>query len=870
MKKNNNNTFSKTKKIEKTSIKYSNPADILNAPADAAEPVTNPSQRPPASKWTRIFAVIVSFLVGLGIVGGIACLFFAGSMLKGMPELDVDRLKAPDSTIIYDANGDVLVELGMYLRENIEYDEMPNVLIDAFLSIEDSRFFEHFGFDIPRFTKAIIANLQSGSFGQGGSTITMQLVKNSYFQIDANDQSTIADRDGLSGVKRKLQEIVLAIQSNYAVSKKETIAMFINKINFGNNIRGVEKAALYYFGKSARELNLVESAFLAGIINGPNSFNPYNELNKHNEAYIYLNPNVEYLQNAQRRTAEVLDLMAYHGYISQSECAIAKEIRIEDLIAGVDNRFSSYNEYYQSYIDAVIDEAIAITGKDPYLTSMRIHTAMNPEIQKYVFDMQDGQLQYTYTRDNEQSAIVVLNNQNGELIALGGGSDQSGTRQFNRATSAYIQPGSAIKPILEYVLAFDQLGWATSHTITDRPIYLYDSKILIRNAGNQDYTGDMLITEAIARSLNTPAIQTLEAVVKEKDEEFVVNYLNSIGISCSLEDFDLQWAIGGNRCLVTPVQLAAAHGMLINQGVYVKPHTICSIEFTDEETYTADTAGTQVVSPAAAYMTAYCEEYNVSGPFFNYMQILKSKYPVMAKTGTTDWGNSGRSYNIPTGAPKDSWLVAQTSNYTITIWLGFDKLEKGSYFRNSDISYNLKGRWGKLLLDKLDEVLDYGPGELEQPDDCVSIKHIKGAYPYAKADGSYPSVTGLIRSDHQQLINVSDIEKETVVGKLLGMQANRNDDGTITIIWNGFSGYSDGGGIMDISATNRFGDTTVATGRCYFPRYYYINPDRYYASVNGSYVESSSPMTTIGGIEGPLEVCGWTSSSGDTICTTIN
>lgn len=865
MKKMNNNQ----EKPEKNSKNFS-PADILNAPVNEPNNPSNNSKRPSSGKLTRIFAIIVSTLVGLGIIGGIGCLIFVANMLKDMPELDVDRLKSPDSTVIYDANGEVLVELGMYLRENIEYDEMPNVLIDAFLSIEDSRFFEHFGFDIPRFTKAILANLKSGSFAQGGSTITMQLVKNSYFQVDANDESTIADRSGLGGIKRKMQEIVLAIQSNYTISKKETIAMFINKINFGNNIRGVEKAAEYYFGKSARELNLVESAFLAGIINGPNSFNPYNELYKNNEAYIYLNSNVEYLQNAQQRTAEVLDLMAYHGYISQDECDLAKQIKIEDLISGVDDRFASYNTYYQSYIDAVIDEAISITGKDPYLTSMRIHTAMNPEIQKYVFDMQNGELQYTYTRDNEQSAIVVLNNQNGELIALGGGSDQSGSRQFNRATSAYIQPGSAIKPILEYALAFDQLGWATSHTITDRPIYLYDSKILIRNAGNQDYTGDMLITEAIARSLNTPAIQTLEAVVEEKDEQFVVDYLNSIGIECSLEDFDLQWAIGGNRCLMTPVQLAAAHGMLINEGAYVAPHTICSIEFADEEDYVADTTGQQVISPAAAYMTAYCEEYNVSGPFFNYMQILKSKYPVMAKTGTTDWGSSGRSYGIPTGAPKDSWLVAQTSNYTITIWLGFDKMEKGSYFRNSDISYNLKGRWGKLLLDKLDEVLDYGPTELEQPEDCVSITHVKGAYPYAKANGSYPTVTGLIRDGYDDLINVNEIEKETVVGKLLGMQANRNDDGTITIIWNGFSGYTDGGGIMDISATNRYGDITVATGRCYFQRYYYINPERYYAYVNGNYVESSSPSTTIGGIEGPIEVCGWTSDSSDSQCTTIN
>ena len=263
--------------------------------------VENASKRPKAKTITKVFATITCIIAVIGILGGIGAIIFANKLLEGKPEFDKAKLDSQESSVIYDMNGNEIVELGLYLRENIEYDDMPNSLVDAFLSIEDSRYFEHFGFDIPRFTKAILENIKSGGFGQGGSTMTMQLVKNSYFQVDADGESTMAAHKGMSGVQRKMQEIVLAIEANKEVSKKDILALYINKINYGNNIRGVQKAAQYYFGKDASELGLVESAFLAGIINAPNNYNPYNELYKHDESYIYLNSNITYLENAQKK-----------------------------------------------------------------------------------------------------------------------------------------------------------------------------------------------------------------------------------------------------------------------------------------------------------------------------------------------------------------------------------------------------------------------------------------------------------------------------------------------------------------------------------------------------------------------------------------
>ncbi len=783
------------------------------------------SERPKTSKKEKIWATIVMSIVFLGVVLLISAGIFGFTLIKDKPQFDQNKLVSEDSTIIYDAKGNEIIELGLYLRENIEYEEMPNSLIDAFLSIEDSRFFEHFGFDIPRFTKAIIENIKSHDFGQGGSTLTMQLVKNSYFQVDANGESTLAASSGLDGVKRKAQEIVLAIECDHQLSKEEIIALYINKINFGNNIRGIQKASEYYFGKDAKELNLVESCFLAGIINSPNNFNPYNELYKNNPNYIYLNPNITYLENAQERTAEVLDLMVHHGYISKEEAKLAKTVKIENILAGADKKFKSYSEYYQDYIDAVIDEAQKVTGKDPYSTSMKIYTNMDPYMQELVWNIENEKTDLKYNKDKQQSAIVVLNNQTGELVALGAGRNQEKeVRQFNRATSAYLQPGSAIKPVLEYVLAFDRLGWSTAHTITDKPVYLYGGNVLIANAGGQGYTGDMLITEAIARSLNTPAVQTLDAVIKEIGEDEVKNYLRSIGITANLDTFDLQWAIGGNTCLVTPVQLAGAHSIFMNKGYYVTPHTINKIVMTNDE-YVADTVGKQVVSSGAAYMAATCEAYNVSGEFYNLMQILKRNYPVYAKTGTTDWSTSGSAYGIPVGAPKDMWMVAQTSNYTVTVWLGFDKAEEGAYFTSAQDMSNLKGKICKKLLDELEEYYDYNPHAIEMPDDVTNVSIVKGAYPYAYNDGGHEMVNGLIlksKLEEKPLVSV-----ESVLANLPIKDGDKNathlsgyiDEYGIAYVSITTGGYYCSDGVQDLSATNVYGKSKEASGRCYFPHY---------------------------------------------------
>jgi len=800
---------------------------------------------PNGSKKMITLAIIMFMLImlAIGVAGGVC--YFCYRLLDGKPELKVSDLKSPNSTVIYDAKGNQIYELGLYIRENIDYDDMPNCLIDAFLAVEDSRFFEHPGFDVPRFTKAIIENIASGSFAQGGSTVTMQLVKNTYYSIDDGENSITAAVEGMSGVKRKMQEIILALELDQGnqMSKQDIIASYINKVNYGDNIRGVEKASEYYFGKRASDINYIEAAFLAGVINAPTYFNPYNELDKY-ESY-YLDSDESYIENANNRKDEVLYLMYYHGYISKLEYELGCQTRIEDIIKGKSDNFNETSEIFQQYIDVVIDEAYELTGEDPYTTPMQIYTSMDPHMQQVVYDIQN-EAEYTgisFPNELLQDAIVILNNQTGEIVALGGGrGENESSRNFNRAADSYINPGSAMKPILEYALAFENLKWATSHVITDRPIWLDNSDILIQNS-EEVYFGDVTLVQALGLSLNTCAIQVLESVIDKMGTDYCVDYLNSIGFEFNYEDFNTQYAIGGSTCVVTPLQLAAAHAMLINDGIYIKPHTIVKVDIKgSQDSYVSDTQGTRVLSSEAAWQTAYLEYTNVYESS-NSMDVLETGYPVYAKTGTADYGESGEWCGIPYGARKAGNLVAQTNKYTVGTWLGFDKAEEGAYFTDAQYDENTKGKICAFLINELYDYYteDYHPEDgIAIPEGITTITHILGAYPYAYPAEGYQSITGYISKEYLQenpLVDVNSVlaalPVRTLDGNVKGIHARRNGT-TLTLDFYAYSGIDILTNKMDISTINRIGDVAIAWGRYYFPHYIYvgINPTVYWYQIN--------------------------------------
>lgn len=762
----------------------------------------------------KVWSIIISVIATLGVIALICGIAMIAILLKGKPTINASDFEQMESSVIYDTNGQEIANLGTVIRQNVEFNEIPNCVIDAFVSIEDSRFFEHNGFDVPRFSKAMISNLMSLSFDQGGSTFTMQLIKNTYFTDD--ETGTEASRSGMSGIKRKVQEIALALELSNKLSKQTVFESYVNKLNFGGdrNIRGIQKAAQYYFGKDVSQCNVVEGALLAGVINAPNYYNPFYNLDA-----------------AKERVSEVLYQMYHHGYLNKDEYAMAKSINLEDLLV---DPYAAQGDgegtEYQAYIDQVVSEVISLTGIDPYTQTMHIYTYMNPDIQKVMDNIQAGNMDgvLEYPDKFFEVASVCVENSTGAVVGILGGRNYANGGQLllNHATEQYKQPGSSIKPILDYALALENLGWATDHVITDKPMMFDDvSKIIVINDSGT-YEGDQTLKQALGKSINTCALQALEAVIKEKKYEYVVNYCQSLGYKFNLEDFDIQYAMGGTSCEVTPLQHAGAYTAIFNGGLYNKPHTIKRIEFTNGKSPITPTyESVQVLSDAAAYMTAELMKSNVDSYGGTYSYV-KADYPVFGKTGTTDYGTTATSFGVPSGAIKDGWLVAATSEYTTATWVGYEKavINQPSYIEK-DYYFNQRPQ-GKIAHMILEATVQYGkakPTTLTKPDSVTSITHVIGTWPYAAPiEGMDPSLitTGLIKKEAVKLVSLQapvlqDMSEDIKVSY---------DGGVLTVKW---PEYPDKNATAksfehkskDISLKSSSGEVIVAaSGTCLFDK----------------------------------------------------
>ena len=791
----------------------------------------------------HVWAIIISVVLALAFIGVVAGLVFLGSMLKDRPELNVADFNQAESSVIYDAKGDEIANLGTVIRQNVDYEEIPNCVVDAFVAIEDSRYFEHNGFDIPRFTKALIEDILAGSFEQGGSTFTMQLVKNTYFVNDETGEQ--AARSGVGGVKRKAQEIALAMELEQNRSKQDIFESYVNKLNFGgdNNIRGIQKACQYYFGKDITEINLVEGALLAGVINAPNWYNPFYNT-----------------EAAQERLTEVLYQMKNHGYITQAEYELAKSIRVEDLLH---DPYASDKEGegvpYQAYVDAVISEVIDLTGLDPYTTTMHIYTYMNKGIQEQMDAIQAGNMPedyLTFPDEYFECASVCIKNSTGEVVGILGGRNYAGGGQLllNHATEQYKQPGSSIKPILDYALAFENLGWATDHVLCDRPMWLNSINQIPVYNDSGTYVGDVTLKDALGQSINTCAIQTLQAVLEEKKYEYVVNYAQSLGYDFTLEDFNIQYAIGGSTCEVTPYMHAAAYAAIMNYGVYNTPHTIERIEFTNGKSpITPVHESKQVISEAAAYLTTELMHSNVATYGGTYLYVRSSDYDVYGKTGTTDYGTSGKQFGIPSGAIKDGWLVAATSEYTTATWVGYEKAVAGQPSYITKDYYNNdrpQGHIAHLILEAAYQYGDRKPEKLVRPSSVTSITHIIGTWPYAAfTDGMDESLrtTGLIKSDAVKLVSLPEATIENLSS---GYKVELGDHGDLTINW---PRYPDETKLVaasdrkDISLRNSNGDVIIAAeGTCLFDYTKLYGPIKYMADITITGNESRTQHIAVG------------------------
>lgn len=825
----------------------------------------NPKRRILLSTISAIVAMIVVF----GISGTSTAVLLINEMLKDTPALDVNDFISPESTKIYDREGILIADIGLKVRENISYSQMPQVLIDAFVAIEDSRFFTHNGFDLPRFTKAIIENLRSGFGAQGGSTFTMQLVKNTYFASEESNADVT--------IERKVQEISMAIQLENELSKKRILELYVNKVNYGvPSSYGIYNAAQYYFGKEIEQLSLGEAAYLAGVVNAPGRYQAYKNIEK-----------------ATERRNDVLYYMLYHGYITKSEFDAAVSIKLEDLLAG--DNLQGVPSQYQGYIDVVIAEVKELTGFDPAIVPMNIYTHMDRSTQELMEAIQNEETNIKFPHPLLQTAGISMDVKTGEIIAIGGGRFYQGERLYNRAISSFHNPGSSVKPLLDYALAFEYLGYSTGHVILDEPIMWGGTDKVVRNYSRR-YDGEVRMMEALSRSLNIPAIKTLQAVVNSIGSAKVVEYLQSLGFSKVFRGnngFDLGYAIGGSTFTVTPLEMIGAYGMLLNGGVYTKPHTVGRIEFRNGEAPIIPTfASVRILSVEAAYLTTYMMEYTVSGPFGNQIKLLNRSYPVYAKSGTSDWGSEGLQYGIPEGAAKDTWIVSGTSRYINVAWVGFDKAVagQGTYMSNDLYRLNTAGLINRMLLNHQEKLATSFPA-IPRPAGITEINHVLGVYPYAAPiDGMNPSLitSGLIKKEFATLNPLTPPALSNLSDVTVTMSSANPNVRTISTTLSSYPIPEDL--VMASSTLQMELDTGTeiirATGtRLYHPSWIY-GPVRYFSSIS---VNGGTPKITISdqniitvdveipaGGETTLNVCGFyafesaTDIRSNQICKTIN
>ncbi|MCR4950250.1 MAG: transglycosylase domain-containing protein [Solobacterium sp.] len=817
----------------------------------------------------RFITILLAILVGFELVAGGVGLIGLQSFLSDKQELKIEDFALQESTLVFDANGTQLADVGTQLRENIEYTDIPEALMDAFLSIEDSRFWTHNGFDIPRFVKSVFNTFLKGDM-QGGSTFTMQLVKLTYFQDD--DASTAKTKD----IKYKLHQIALAMDLEKIVNKQKIFELYVNKMNFGGigNIRGIQKASQQFFGKNTNELSISECALMAGIVNAPYYYDPH-----------------FFLEHARTRRNEVLNLMKTHGYITEAEWKLAKTVNVEDLL--VDPALSNKNTEgyaYQAYIDEALKEAEQLTGQDPMTVSMEIYTAMNPEVQAAMENIAAGNDSHVkFSNELMEVGIISEDNHTGEIVGICGGRNYSagGSMLLNHATANYQQPGSSVKPFLDYALAFEYCGWATSHVITDKPVA--NGNWVYKNASGK-YNGQVTLEYALGHSLNTTAIQALREVIDTVGEDKVKEYLASLGFRTSVvNQFDISYAIGGNAFACSPKELMAAHAIMMNGGNYIKPHTVRKIVFRSglQEPLEPVYVPVQVLSEQAAYLTSYMMNRNINGGYA-YYGVLKRSYPTYAKTGTSDWGEAGLQYGIPKGARKDKWMVAETSKYTTAVWVGFDKAVKGktTYFTTSMSNANIPGKINSVMIDVLNKADK--PKGIEKPNGISEISHILATWPYAKPISGMSSqyiAKGMIKSEYKN--SLVSPQSRKALSSLGAFSAAYNSNDSITFNWRKYpdaSALKVASSTMDISLTNAKGKKIVsATGKRLFDYSWVWGAVCYKARVsqNGRAIAEISASTDthtqiISGLAPNTEtkVCGYygytvASNTSNEICTSF-
>ena len=601
------------------------------------------------NKKHNVKSIVLSGLLICGIAVISIVLVFALYIIISSPDFDRDKLYAKESSVLYYKDGTTeLARLGAEDRVLVTYDELPQVLVDAIVATEDSRFFQHKGMDVARFLKASFGQLLGNSSAGGASTITMQLVK----QVYTDNTSS-----GIKGIIRKFTDIYMAVfkvESNY--TKEEILEFYVNTMWFSGSssvntagIYGVELASQYYFGKSVSDLTLAEASIMAGMFQNPYRLNPYT------------NP-----EGVRNRQEIVLKLMVQHGYITEEEKDAVLEIPIESLVI---ERESS-NGSNQAVIDYIVNEVTEKTGMDPRNVPMEIVTTIDLEVQNVINQLETGEL-YEFPNDTIQEGIAITSTTDGSIVALSGGRNYT-ARGLNRADERR-QPGSTAKPIFDYGPYIEYLNGAPSSLFLDEET-TYSNGTSIKNSDGK-YMGLITMRTALIESRNIPALKAFQAVYAE-NPDYISDFAHGLGIDYGSTLYE-SMSIGGFEG-ISPIEMSAAYATFGRGGYYIEPYSFTKATIVESgEVYEYKYEKERVMSEETAYLIT---DILVSAAENGVGGVSISGTTIAAKSGTSNVDrDAAEAAGIPTSATRDAWNVTYSPEYAIALWVGYDRTTAENY-----------------------------------------------------------------------------------------------------------------------------------------------------------------------------------------------
>ncbi|MGM0233034.1 MULTISPECIES: PBP1A family penicillin-binding protein [unclassified Enterococcus] len=617
---------------------------------DSKKGTAKKAPKPPKTKAKgkrSIGSILLKVFMGLFFLGCIGILSGMGLFwwyAKDAPALDETRLDSTVSSRFYASNGELITEFGSETREKITASEIPQLLEDAIVSVEDRRFYQHIGVDPIRIVGSALSNATTGGM-QGGSTLTQQLIKLSFFSTSAEDQT----------LRRKAQEAWMAVRLEQTKSKQEILTYYINKVYMSNGVYGMQTAAMKFYGKPLAELDLAQTALIAGLPNAPSAFDPF-----------------AHPDNAKSRRDVVLGAMLENEKITQAEYDAAVA---EDIQEGLQENPRENQEwkYFDNYFNEVIAEVKEKTGKDVYTDGLDIYTNVDIDAQKRLYDIVNSDDYVNYPDDKMQVAATLVDVNTGKVTAQIGARNVDDVLANNLAVNVARDFGSTVKPITDYGPAFQFLQDSTGRMILDEPYTYKGTDIPVYNWDRQ-YMGNITLRTALAESRNVPAVKLFDEVGADNIADFLsglgIEYhtiTQSNAISSNTDKLD------GTKYGISSLKMAAAYAAFSNGGTYYEPQYVNKIVMQDgtedEESFKVD--GQEAMDDTTAYMVTDILKDVISVGTGTNAQI-DGLYQA-GKTGTSNYTDDQLAQlDTSNGAYPDITFAGYTPSYSLAVWTGYN------------------------------------------------------------------------------------------------------------------------------------------------------------------------------------------------------